>query len=176
MIRFLSLLCVGIVFSGLISLSVVGQGIPLPNLSSLPARPLSIDTTISRSEYQKLDLARRTLLALSFSDADQVIAAQQAQLIDCEQAISQLEAKSHSTINRLRDSLQTVKGTIQKTIATTQATTQSVNQAQSKVSNFGSIIRDAKRLGWTARIGALSIGVVVGVLLPPAINLFKNGF
>ncbi|OJW76294.1 hypothetical protein [Spirosoma sp. 48-14] len=162
------ILCVGIVCSGLISLSVVGQGIPLPELSN--------DTTLTRAEYLKLDLARKTLLSISFLDADQVIASQQAQLIECEKALEHVVNQSNKTIKVLSDSLQTISGTIQKASTATQSMSTGINQAQGKLSSFSGIIRDAKRLGWTARIGALSIGVVVGVLLPPAINLIKNGF
>ena len=174
--RFLTLLCVGIVLSGLLTMVAVGQGIPLPNLSTLPIRPMASDTTLSRAEYLKLDLARRTLLSLSFSDADQVIASQQAQLIECEQTVSRLESQSQTTIKGLRDSLQTATRLIQKVNTATSTLSTGITQAQGKLSSFSGIIRDAKRLGWTARLGALSIGVVVGVLLPPAISLIKNGF
>lgn len=170
------ILCVGLfLLVGLVKTQADGQGIPLPILSSLPTRPLSLDTTISRSEYLKLDLARKTLLGLSFSDSDQVIATQQSQLTDCEQALNQVVTGSKTTIKQLRDSLQSVTRTVQKTISNSQAMSTTVNQAQTGLTRFSGIVKDAKRFVWFQRAGALVVGIGVGVVLPSAIKLIANG-
>jgi len=164
---------------GLSTLSADGQAPGLPDLSPLPAKPLLIDTLttrIKRSDLLKLELARKTLLELEFTDTDQVITTQQKVITECEQALQNVMSQSTKTIKTLQDSLSSTRKLIIRSSTTSEQVTTTVSQTSVHLSNFSSIIRDAKRFVWVQRLSAFGIGVAVGVVLPPAINLISKLF
>ncbi len=175
---FLRVLYSLIVF-GLVTLSADGQALRLPALSPMEPRPLLVDTlttTIQRSEYIKLELARKTLSELSFTDIDQVITTQQSVITECEQALNQVVQKTGQTIKVLQDSLSSTHKLVQRSTTTNEQVTTTVSQTRVRLSNFNAIIRDAKRFVWVQRLAAFGIGTAFGVLLPPGIKLITALF
>jgi ElaB/YqjD/DUF883 family membrane-anchored ribosome-binding protein len=156
-----------------------GQAVRLPDLSTVQAKPLLLDTltkTIKRSEYLQLELARKTLLELSFTDTDQVITTQQKVITECEQALQQVVSQSSKTIKSLQDTLSQTRQLIIRSSTTNERVTTTVSQTSVRLNNFSSIIKDAKRFVWVQRLTSFGIGVAVGVVLPPAINLLSKLF
>lgn len=163
---------------GLITLSADGQAIGLPVLSPIQPRPLVLDTVtfqIKRSEYVKLELARKTLAEFEFTDIDQLITTQQTVITECEQALNKVVDQNNRVVKTLQDSLSQVRQTIQRTIKTNEQVTTTVSQTRVQLTNFSAIIRDARRFVWVQRVGAFAIGVCAGIVIPNAIKLIQNG-
>lgn len=156
--------------------SADGQNVVLPVLSIQP-KAIQADTVkfiITRSELMKLELARRTLANLDFTDIDQVITTQKKVIDECEKTLTQVVETSSRTIKTLKDSLSATRSIIQRTTTTNEQVTTTVSQTHVKLNNFASIIRDAKRFVWVQRLGAFAIGAAVGVLVPVGIKLISN--
>lgn len=165
----------------LIRLSIMpadGQDIVLPVLSLQP-RPIKADTVtfvITRSELMKLELARRTLASLDFTDIDQVITTQKTVIDECEKTLNDVVKTSTETIKVLQDSLTATRSIIQRSSQTNERISTTVSQTHVRLSNFNAIVRDAKRFVWVQRVAAFAVGIGVGIILPPAIKLISSIF
>lgn len=140
----------------------VGQVVPLL-IKQLPA-PGVDSVLVSRYDLAKLEFARQTLLALDFTDTDELISVLKEQAALSEQGREQLMTLTQTRLRTQQDSIAKQDIRIKQLGTLLQHATGHVNSAGAALEQTETTVKVARRRMWWERIGSGLLGVALGIV------------
>lgn len=137
-------------------------------------RPLGTDSVVmARAAFMKYDLARQTLLQLSFDDIDALISVQRQQLQTCEQAKDRIYAQAQLALHLARDSLRAARRLLPEIKQGTENAVDYIRKAQQQIVVSMKDIRRARWATWKERIRAGLAGAGLALLIQQSIRVIR---
>lgn len=126
-----------------------------------------------RAAFLKYDLARTTLLQMSFDDIDALISLQRQQLQACEQAKDRIYAQAQQALHLARDSLRSAQLLIPVIKRGTENAVVQIQSAGRAVSSGITDVRTARRQQWADRFRAGLAGAGIALFIDLGIRLIR---
>ncbi|MBO0930380.1 hypothetical protein [Fibrella aquatilis] len=125
--------------------------------------PAGDSVSISRYDLAKLELARQTLLAIDYTDTDELISILKEQAALSDQGREQLMALTQTRLRTLQDSLQRQTAALVAVSRRLERAGSHLGRDDWLLSQTAASLRRSRRRLWWERMGTGALGVALGI-------------